>query len=195
MLAMRHWDRHGDGGLSFTELGFGAAAIGNLFRSVSEEEARTVLDLAWNGGIRHFDTAPLYGHGLSETRLNPFLRGKPRDSYTISTKVGHLLKAVPRGHGSDGGIWVDIPSRQEAYDYSYEGVMRSLETSLERLGLDRIDVVYAHDLDLPNHGSQEALQARFDEFMSGGYKALLKLREEGAIRAFGAGINDWKAAQ
>ena len=94
-LKTRHWDRLGNGGLTFTELGFGAAPLGNLYRAISDAEAEAVLDMAWEAGVRYYDTAPLYGLGLSETRLNRFLRGKPRDAYVLSTKVGRLLKATP----------------------------------------------------------------------------------------------------
>lgn len=191
----RHWDRLGNGGLSFTELGFGAAPLGNLYRAISEDEAQAVLDRAWEAGIRYYDTAPLYGLGLSETRLNHFLRGKPRSDYVLSTKVGRWLRAC-RPEERDGfGKWFDVPARQEVYDYTYDGVLRSVEFSLERLGIDRIDILYAHDLDVFNHGTQEALDAKLAEFMEGGYKALLRLREEGTIRAFGAGINEWQPCQ
>jgi len=194
MQRTRHWDRLGNGGLTFTEIGFGAAPIAGLYRKVPEAEARATLDAAWAGGIRHFDTAPLYGLGLSETRLNPFLREKPRDSYVLSTKIGRLLRAVPPGQGDGAGKWYDVPSRREVYDYSHDGTLRSVEFSLERLGVDRIDILYAHDLDLFNHGTADALQARLDAFMEGGYRALLRLRDEGVIRAFGAGINEWQPA-
>jgi D-threo-aldose 1-dehydrogenase len=192
MLARRTWDRRGNGGISFTELGFGAAPLGNLFRSITEDEAQAVLDGAWAAGVRYFDTAPLYGLGLSETRINRFLRGKPRADYVISTKVGRLLSAVPPGQGDGGGKWIDVPSRKERFDYSHDGVLRSLESSLERLGLDRMDLVYVHDLDIFTHGSEAAKQARLDEFMAGGYRALVRLRDEGVIAGFGAGVNEWE---
>lgn len=195
MLATRHWDRLGNGGLTFTELGFGAAPLGNLFKALTDDAAHAVLEAAWDGGVRYFDTAPLYGLGLSETRLNRLLRGKPRDSYVLSSKVGRLLKPVPPGQGDGAGKWIDVPSRREVYDYSYDGTMRSLEFSLERLGVDRIDILYAHDLDLFNHGTQAALQARLDAFMAGGYRALLALRDQGVIWAFGGGINEWQPCQ
>ncbi|MBY0350900.1 aldo/keto reductase [Tabrizicola sp.] len=195
MLATRHWDRLGNGGLTFTELGFGAAPLGNLFRAITDDEAHAVLEAAWAGGVRYFDTAPLYGLGLSETRLNRFLRGKPRDDYVLSTKIGRLLKAVPPDRRDGMGKWIDVPSRQEVYDYGYDGTMRSLEFSLERLGVERIDILYAHDLDIFNHGNPAALQARLDEFMAGGYRALVKLRDQGVIRAFGAGLNEWQPCQ
>lgn len=194
-LRTRHWDRLGKGGLTFTELGFGTAPLGNLYRAISDYEAEAILDAAWAGGVRYYDTAPLYGLGLSETRLNRFLRGKPRDEYVLSTKIGRLLRACPPGERDGFGKWFDVPARKEVYDYGYDGVMRSLEFSLERLGVDRVDILYAHDLDVFNHGSQAVLDAKIDELMAGGYKALLKLRDEGVIRAFGAGVNEWQACQ
>ncbi|MDF0602269.1 aldo/keto reductase [Psychromarinibacter sp. C21-152] len=194
-IEMRDWDRRGDGGLSFTEIGFGTAPLGNLYRAVPDAEADAVLERAWDAGIRYYDTAPLYGMGLAEVRLNRLLRGKRRDDYVLSTKVGRLLRPC-RPEDRDGiGKWFDVPARQEVYDYGYDGVMRSLEVSLERLGVDRVDILYAHDLDLFNHGTPAALEARLAEFMDGGYRALCDLRDQGVIRAFGAGINAWEPAQ
>lgn len=194
-LQTRHWDRLGNGGLTFTELGFGAAPLGNLYRAIADDAARAVLDAAWAGGVRYYDTAPLYGLGLSETRLNPFLRGKRRDDYVLSTKIGRLLRPCPPEARDGIGKWFEVPARNEVYDYSHDGVMRSVEFSLERLGVGRIDILYAHDLDLFNHGSRAALDARLAEFMTGGYPALLSLRDQGVIRAFGAGVNEWQPCQ
>lgn len=194
-MKTRHWDRIGNGGLTFTELGFGSAPIGNLYRAVADDEAQAILDAAWETGVRYYDTAPLYGLGLSETRLNHFLRGKPRDEYVLSTKVGRLLEVCPPDQRTGIGKFFDTPSRREVYDYGYDGVMRSLEFSFERLGVDRIDIVYAHDLDIYTHGSQAAMDARIDEFMGSGYKALLSLREQGVVKAIGAGINESQACQ
>jgi len=195
-LKARTWDRIGNGGLAFTELGFGAAPIGNLYRAISDEAAQAILTAAWDAGVRYFDTAPLYGLGLSETRLNQFLRGKPRDEYVVSTKVGRLLRPCRPGEERDTvGKFFDVPARKEVFDYSHDGVMRSFEASLERLGLDRVDILYAHDLDIFTHRGAEAMQARIDEFMAGGYAALRRLRDEGVIRAFGAGVNEWEPCQ
>lgn len=194
-LKTRHWDRLGNGGLTFTELGFGAAPLGNLYRAISEDEAHAVLTRAWDLGVRYFDTAPLYGLGLSETRLNRFLRDKPREDYVLSSKVGRLLEVCPPDQRTGIGKFFDTPTRREVYDFTYDGVMRSLEFSLERLGVDRIDVLFAHDLDIFNHGSQEALAAKLKELMDGGYKALLQLRDQGVIKAFGAGVNEWQPCQ
>ena len=194
-LAIRRWSRGGGRELAFTELGFGTAPLGNLYRAIADEEADALLNRAWESGVRYFDTAPLYGYGLAETRLNRLLRGKPRDSYVLSSKIGRLLRAVPPEEREGEGKWFETPSRKEIYDYGYDGVMRSVEFSLERLGTDRIDILYAHDLDLTNHGTQEAVDARLAELMEGGYRALLRLRDEGVIAAFGAGVNEWEPAQ
>jgi D-threo-aldose 1-dehydrogenase len=191
----RHWDRLGNGGLTFTELGFGTAPLGNLYRSVSDDEADGILNRAWDMGVRYYDTAPLYGFGLSETRLNRFLRDKPRDDYVLSSKVGRLLTACPPDLRDGVGKWFDVPSRKEVYDYTYDGVMRSFEASLERLGVYRIDMLLAHDIDLANQGSQEVLDAKYDELMAGGYRALIELRDQGVIKAFGAGVNEWQPCQ
>ena len=194
-MRVRQWDRLGTGGISFTELGFGAAPLGNLYRAISEDDAMGILQRAWAGGVRYFDTAPLYGLGLSETRINHFLRGKRRDDYVISTKIGRHLRACAPDKRDGFGKWFDVPARNEVFDYSYDGVMRSLDASLERLGLDRIDILYAHDLDVFTHKSQSALDARLAEFMAGGYRALIDLRDQGVIRAFGAGVNEWQPCQ
>lgn len=197
-LATRRWDRRGDGGLDFTELGLGTAPLAGLYRDVPDAEADAVMEAAWAGGVRHFDTAPLYGHGLAETRLNRFLRDKPRDAYVLATKVGRVLKAVPPGSGDGAGKWFGVPSRREVYDFSHDGVLRSFEDSLERLGADRIDVLHVHDLDVRNQGSEEALARRFEELLdprTGGMRALLRLRDEGVVRAIGLGVNEWEPAQ
>lgn len=191
----RHWDRLGNGGLTFTELGFGAAPLGNLYRAISDDDAAAVLEMAWSAGVRYFDTAPLYGLGLSETRLNRFLRGKPRDEYVLSTKIGRLLRATTPDKRDGFGKWFEVPARNEVFDYGYDGVMRSLEFSLERLGIDRVDILYAHDLDVFTQKTQAALDARLAELMAGGYRALLELRDQGVIRAFGAGVNEWQSCQ
>src|SRR5208282_2037833 len=140
--------------LQFTELGFGGAPLGNLYRPMTEKEGRVMLEAVWASGCRYFDTAPLYGLGLSETRLNGFLRPKPRESFLVSTKVGRVLelcKPNERSRRDGPGAFFETPARRERFDYSYDGVKRSLEFSLERLGLDEIDVVYAHDVDVFTH--------------------------------------------
>lgn len=191
----RHWDRLGNGGLNFTELGFGTAPLGNLYRAISDDDANAILEAAWEGGVRYYDTAPLYGLGLSETRLNRFLRTKPRDEYVLSSKIGRLLQVCPHEERNGHGKWFDVPNRKEVFDYTHDGVMRSVEFSLERMGVDRIDVLFAHDIDIFSRGSQEVVDATLDELMNGGYKALTRLRDEGTIKAFGAGVNEWQPCQ
>ena len=194
-IRKRKFKARGGAELAFSELGFGAAPLGNLYRPMTEKEARATLDMAWSQGARYYDTAPLYGLGLSETRINGFLRAKPRDSYVLSTKVGRLLQVCPPAEKSRPNAFFETPSRKEVFDYSRDGVLRSLEFSLERLGVDHIDVVYAHDVDVFTHGSAEAADLVIREFMNGGYRALAELREQGVIKAFGAGINEWQIAE
>lgn len=194
-MKVRHWDRLGNGGIDFTELGFGSAPLGNLYRAITDEQAHDVLEAAWNSGVRYFDTAPLYGLGLSERRIGEFLRTKKRDEYVISTKAGRVLQVCALEERTGIGKFFDTPNRREVYDYSYDGIMRSLEQSFERTGLDRFDILFVHDVDVFTHGSKEASDARIDEFMRGGYYAMLSLRDQGVIRAFGGGINEWEVCQ
>jgi D-threo-aldose 1-dehydrogenase len=181
--------------IPFTQLGLGTAAIGNLYRARTDAETDGALQAAWDTGIRYFDTAPLYGLGLAETRLNRFLRGKPRDQYVLSTKVGRLLEPCAPDERTGLDRFFGTPSRREIFDYSYDGIMRSVAFSLERLGQDRIDILYVHDIDLSNHGSVERRDAHIDTLMAGGYRALCELRDQKVIKAFGAGINDWETCE
>ncbi|HTJ72525.1 MAG TPA: aldo/keto reductase [Actinospica sp.] len=164
--------------IELTELGFGAAVIGNLYRATSDQEAADAVAAAWDAGIRYFDTAPHYGLGLSERRLGAALREHPRDQYVVSSKVGRLLvpNEQPRGTDSEG---FDVPDDlRRQWDFSRDGVLRSIEATLERTGLDRIDIVYVHDPD--EHWREAADQAM---------PALAELRDQGVIGAIGAGMN------
>ncbi len=194
-MKRRRFDRIGNGGIGFTELGFGSAPLGNLYKAVSDSDAQAILEAAWQTDCRYYDTAPLYGLGLAETRLNMFLRGKPRDDYVVTTKAGRLLEVCKPEERTGIGKFFDTPTRREVFDYSYDGVMRSLEASLERLGLDRVDILLAHDLCVFTHGSKAASDARINEFMRSGYYAMLSLRDQGVIKAFGAGVNEWEVCQ
>jgi D-threo-aldose 1-dehydrogenase len=178
--------------LSFSRLGFGAAPLGNMHRVLSDAEAEGVVQAAWDAGLRYFDTAPLYGHGLSEMRLGRVLAGKPREDFVISTKVGRLLE--PCAPGEEGaGIYKSVPPVRGVFDYSYDGVMRSFEASLARLGLDRVDILFVHDVDARNHGGWDACEARLTELIDrGGWRALDELRADGAVKAIGAGVNEWE---
>lgn len=194
-MKTRHWQRLDNGGLTFTELGFGSAPLGNLYRAIGDDEAHATLEKAWETGIRYFDTAPLYGLGLAETRLNRFLKGKRRADYVLSTKVGRIMQVCPPDRRTGIGKFFETPSRREVYDYSYDGVMRSLDASFERLGVDRIDILYVHDLDIFTHGTKEKSDAMIDAFMRGGYYAMLSLRDQGVVKAIGGGINEWQVCQ
>jgi D-threo-aldose 1-dehydrogenase len=165
--------------VSVPPLGFGAAQLGNLYLETSDEEAAGTVDAAWKAGIRHYDTAPHYGLGLSERRLGAALTGRPRDEFVVSTKVGRLLVPSPatRDRLDDQGFAVPA-SAVRVWDFSADGVRRSLDASLERLGLDRVDIVYLHDPD--NH---------WDSASGPGLAALLALREQGVIDAVGVGMN------
>lgn len=190
--ARRQFTTRGGKSLDFTVLGFGTAPLGNFLRALEEEECDKAVEAAWAAGMRHFDTAPLYGLGLSEQRLGRILRSKPRDQYVLSTKVGRLLEPASPGE-SNGGIFVNVPPLKFVYDYSYDGVMRSFESSLKRLGIDRVDILYVHDVDGPNHGGREGSEARIQELMStGGWKALQELRSAGVVDAIGTGVNEWQ---
>lgn len=181
--------------IKFTEMGFGTAPLGNLLGTVTEKAAQDTLETAWKAGMRYYDTAPLYGAGLSETRLNHFLRGKKRSDYIVSTKIGRLLQVSKPSERLGIGKFFDIPSRREIYDYSYDGVMRSLEFSLERLGIDSVEILFVHDIDIFNHGTAAARDAHVETLMKSGYKALVKLRDEKVIKAFGGGVNEWEVCE
>jgi D-threo-aldose 1-dehydrogenase len=177
--------------LDFSALGFGAAPLGNMHRALSEAEAEATVRAAWSLGLRYFDTAPLYGHGLSELRIGRALRGEDRGGYLLSTKVGRLLEPCAPGE-EHGGVFVETPPYRIAYDYSYDGVMRSFEESLERLGLERIDILLVHDIDPVTHGSVEVSERHLRALTDGGgWRALDELRTGGAVDAIGAGLNEW----
>lgn len=182
----------GRSSLAVSQLGFGGAPLGNLFVALSETDATEAVATAFASGIRFFDTAPLYGHGLSERRIGAALRPRRREDFVLASKVGRLLHP---DKAADGGLYRNIPPLAAAYDYSYDGVLRSIEDSLSRLGLARLDIVHIHDVDVWTHGSEAAMEARFAEVMSGGYRALLRLREEKTIGAIGVGVNEWQACQ
>ncbi|MGA2211543.1 MAG: aldo/keto reductase [Acidimicrobiales bacterium] len=175
----RDWPRRrplGGRGPLVTGLGLGGAPIGNLFTGVSDEQARSAVDAAWDAGIRYFDTAPLYGHGLSEQRLGRALAGRPRDDYVLSTKVGYALR--PPAAEPAPSVFADVDALETYFDYSRDAVLRSFEASLDRLCVDRIDVVLVHD---PDDHEHEALEQAFP--------TLVTLRDEGVIAAVGCGMN------
>ncbi|MFC9062094.1 aldo/keto reductase [Streptomyces sp. NPDC057074] len=168
----------GGSGVPVTALGLGAAAIAGLYEAVGEDEAAATVEAAWDAGIRYFDTAPHYGLGLSERRLGAALRTRPREDFVLSTKVGRVLEPHDGG-GDDRANGFAVPAtHRRRWDFSADGVRRSLEDSLTRLGLDRVDLVLLHDPD--DHGEQAFREA---------YPALEELRSQGVVRAIGAGMN------
>ncbi|MEO5756856.1 MAG: aldo/keto reductase [Mesorhizobium sp.] len=180
--------RIGQTALEVTEVSFGGAAIGGLYRACSREAAMETLQGAWEAGLRYFDTAPFYGFGLSERRFGDFLRYKPRDSYVLSTKVGRLLRPVPEDQVPDHSYVEPLPFAVD-YDYSYDGIMRSVEFSYARLGLNKIDILYVHDIGAYTHGVEKT-KLHFRQLMDGGIKALDELKRSGAISAYGLGVNE-----
>lgn len=181
--------------VTLTRMGFGGAPLGNLYRRVEEADAQATLQAAFDGGMRYFDTAPQYGLGLSEQRFGQAIRRFGRDAITLSTKVGRLLEDC----GPDAvtpAAFVDTPQKKIVYDYTYDGVMRSHEASLARLGVERVDILLVHDVDVFTHGSQEASDAKVRElFDGGGYRALCELKKAGQVRAIGAGVNEWQVCE
>lgn len=165
-------------GLSLTELGLGAAQLGNLYRVTTDEEADATVDAAWHSGIRYFDTAPHYGLGLSERRLGASLGSFPRDEVVVSTKVGRLLVPSPETASErDSDFHVPAETRRE-WDFSRDGILRSVEESLQRTGLERFDILYLHDPD--DH---------FEQASTEGIDALIELRDQGVVTEVGAGMN------
>jgi D-threo-aldose 1-dehydrogenase len=179
--------------LPFSEIGLGTAPLGDLYERLEEETAIATVAAAHGAGVRMFDTSPHYGNGLAEVRCGAALRRFPRDSFLLSTKVGRLMnpfeRVAPRNPdvyspGFAGGL-----SHRAVFDYSYDGTMRSVEQSLLRTGLDRLDILLIHDVDVWTHG-RDGYETRFREAMEGAYKALDRLRASGAVRAIGVGLNE-----
>lgn len=164
------------GSLVVTSIGLGSAPLGGLFAPVSDADAEATLAAGWSAGIRFYDTAPLYGFGLAERRLGAFLRQQPRESYAISTKVGRLLR--PEANSAEDDHYKGAPALRPQFDFSYDGVMRSVEESLDRLGLDRVDVLLVHDPD--DH---------YDAAVNGAFRALMRLRDDGTVKAIGSSMN------
>lgn len=176
-------------GVELTELGFGGGGLGELFVTVSEAQAEETLSTSWDGGQRFFDSAPFYGAGLSEHRVGRFLRSRPRDELVASTKVGRVLRA-PQDPATwaGGGIWIGGLPFDHIWDFSYDGIMRSHEDSLQRMGLNRVDMLIIHDLD-SHHHDDEVRAGHWDDLESSGWRALAELRDSGTVGALGAGIN------
>ncbi|MFF9402740.1 MULTISPECIES: aldo/keto reductase [unclassified Streptomyces] len=172
-------------------LGFGTAPLGNMFRAIPGEEARATVEAAWDQGIRYYDTAPFYGAGLAEERLGEVLSAKPRDSYVLSTKVGRVILDEPeagaRELGEKGGLFEHGNPNKMLHEWTAEATERSIEGSLGRLGVDRLDIVWVHDIAQDFHG--DLWLQKFEEARTGAFRVLSRLRDEGVIKAWGLGVN------
>lgn len=176
--------------LRVTALGLGTATLGASRVDVSREESEAIVRASWVDGVRYVDTAPYYGVGAAERRVGDALRGKPRSDWVLSTKVGRLLRPKEGAIGP-GGRSLPLPF-EVIYDYSYDGIMRSMEDSFQRLGLARIDILYVHDIGVYQHGQQTNAE-HMKVLRESGYRALDELRRNGAVQAIGIGVNEREA--
>jgi D-threo-aldose 1-dehydrogenase len=177
--------------LEVTTMGLGGAPMGGFRATISDAEAVALSDAAWQGGVRYFDTSPFYGYGRSELRMGAALREKPREDFVLSTKIGRILHVMKPGEKKPADFRDNgLPGFAPAFDYTYDGVMRSLEHSHLRLGLSRIDVALIHDVDFWTIKDRKILDERFKTVMESGFRALDELRKAGIIGAIGVGINE-----
>ncbi|MEW9309366.1 aldo/keto reductase [Labrys neptuniae] len=181
--------KFGRSNIDVTAFAFGTAPIGNFLREISEPVADEMVQHAWNAGVRFYDTAPMYGHGLSELRLGQALRWKNRDDFVVASKVGRVLRPARRSQ-IDFAPWVNAAPNVMSFDYSYDGTMRAFEDSLQRLALERIDMLFIHDIDRFTRGDDQP--EVFRQAMDGCWRALERLRSEGAVKAIGVGVNEWE---
>jgi D-threo-aldose 1-dehydrogenase len=176
-------------GAKVTTLGLGTAPLGDLFDIVEEDEASALLRRAWDGGVRYFDTSPWYGKGQAEHRVGRAFYRKPRDQYVISSKIGRTLRRPFKPGPFERGEWRGGLEFDAVFDYSYDGVMRSFEDSLQRLGINRIDLLLIHDLDTWHHKTEAKVGAYVNQLFTSGWRALEELRDQGLIKGIGAGFN------
>ena len=178
--------------LQVTAFAFGTAPIGNIFKPIDEATSDTMIQSAWDAGVRYYDTAPMYGHGLSELRTGYSLRWKNRDDFVLSSKVGRILKPKRRAE-IDFAPWTNAAPNEMIFDYSYDGTMRAFEDSLQRLALERMDICFIHDIDVFTRGADQP--DVFRTAMDGCWNALSRLRDEGVVTAIGVGVNEWEVCQ
>ncbi len=177
-------------GVDLPLLGLGGAPLGDLYDTLDDKAAAATLDGAWQAGVRFYDTSPWYGRGQSEHRMGRALYRRPRDQFILSTKVGRVFRAPLDPPAFDTGFWAGGLHFEHVFDYSYDGVMRSYEDSLQRLGMNRIDLLLIHDLDIAHHQTDARVTAYLTEMANGGWRALEELRSAGLIGGIGAGINE-----
>ena len=175
--------------LEVTSFGFGTAPVGNIFREIDEETSDAMFQESWNQGVRFYDTAPMYGHGLSELRTGHSLRWKDRDDFVLASKVGRVLKPA-RKQDIDYAPWTNAGRFTMDFDYSYDATMRSFEDSLQRMGLEHIDILFIHDIDRFTRG--DAQPEVFETAMDTCWKALRDLRDQKVVKAIGVGVNEWE---
>jgi D-threo-aldose 1-dehydrogenase len=175
--------------LHVTAFAFGTAPVGNFLRPIDEADATAMFETAWDAGVRFYDTAPMYGHGLSELRTGQNLRWKPRGDFVLASKVGRLLSPARRAD-IDFRPWSNAAPNTMRFDYSYDGTMRSVDDSLQRMALEHIDVLFIHDIDVFTRGAEQP--EVFRTAMDGCWKALESLRTQGVVKAIGVGVNEWE---
>lgn len=175
--------------LEVSSFAFGTAPVGNIFREIDEETSDAMFRASWEAGVRFYDTAPMYGHGLSELRTGQSLRWKNRADFVLSSKVGRLLRPAPRDT-IDFAPWVNAAPFRMEFDYSYDGTMRSFEDSLQRMALESIDILFIHDIDVFTRGKDQP--EVFAQAMDGCYRALDSLRAQKVVKAIGVGVNEWE---
>ncbi len=175
--------------LEVTTFGFGTAPVGNIFREIDEETSDAMYQASWDRGVRYYDTAPMYGHGLSELRTGQSLRWKNRDDFVLSSKVGRRLIPAKR-ETIDFAPWTNAAPFVMEFDYTYDGTMRAFEDSLQRMALERMDICFIHDIDVFTRGSEQP--EVFKQAMDGSWRALESLRDQGVVTAIGVGVNEWE---
>jgi D-threo-aldose 1-dehydrogenase len=185
-------NKFGRSDLEVSAFGFGTAPVGNIFEEIDEKTSDEMFQVAWDSGVRFYDTAPMYGHGLSEYRTGYSLRWKNRSDFILSSKVGRLLHPA-RKEDINYAPWTNAGRFEVEFNYSYDATMRSVDDSLQRMGLESIDILYIHDIDKFTRGDEQP--EVFETAMNGAWRALSKLRDERVVKAIGVGVNEWEVCQ